>query len=504
MFRIIITILFLMYSSPLTVLATDWYVRPYGYDYSSPIDGTSKDHAFVGLGNVKWGEGGVQSGDRLVLCRKPDDPMLFARGLNIGASGIPGEPIFIESEDAGSPETIVGPETINYPGIPGYDPNKPTSIGRNAIGGSDFGYVVVRNINIERCGGIYFSNANNVLVENVTFRNVYRGIYFVGGGEKNTIKDCKVHTSISSCLALIGSDPEHTTPLKGCVIENNECGYSLQGDGITLHQTNDEFLYDIGLGNKVLNNVCHHNKEEGLDITSGSSTLVEGNKTYANESAGAVIWHGARNVVFVRNFSYSESGLYVGPEEGDALIAYNIFDSGEQAPLRILQGRNYRVYNNFIRYQGAGIKPAAIDIRNADDIVIENNIVISLSSEGCLLRMHYGNPDTQNIRFSHNCWWHSLGSGALSFYDKDKKLYEFNEFKKYSNVSDTFFANPKVNTDYTPRASSPCIDAGFTIGDESYLAKDFHGNSAPIGVRDIGAVEVQPPPLSPTNLHLTR
>ena len=478
----------------MVTFAKVWYVRPIGSITRRHYDGISKQRAFHGLSAVVWGQGGLKAGDRLILCREKNDPPEFRRGLNINGSGTAGNPIIIESEDAGKPETIVSYSQVNYPGIDGYVSSKAQSFGSNAIGGRDIRHVIIRNINVERCGGLYLSNASNVTVQNVRVRDSYRGVYFVGGGDANKIENCRVVNTVSSCIALIGSDPATTTPLKDCIITKSECSNSLGGDGITLHRTSDEHLYDIGTGNQVVNNVCHHNKEEGLDITSGTGTLVEGNETYNNEAAGAVIWHGAQSVIFVRNFSHGEAGLLVGPEVGRATIAYNIFDSGVAAALRITQGIDYKVYNNCVRYGGVGPKPAALDIRNALNIVVANNIIVATNVNGYLLRMHYGTPESQNVQFSHNCWWHVSGDKAGAFHDIAKSSHDFVAFQTYSNVSDNIFSDPLVRDDYSLAPSSPCIDAGIDLNGNQYLKQDFLDTPVAGNPRDIGPIE------SPANM----
>jgi len=64
--KVLLTILLILLVSP--CWAADWYVRPAGGVYGPPEDGSDYDHAWDGLLNVVWGEGGVEAGDTLYVC----------------------------------------------------------------------------------------------------------------------------------------------------------------------------------------------------------------------------------------------------------------------------------------------------------------------------------------------------------------------------------------------------------------------------------------------------
>jgi hypothetical protein len=472
--------------------AKTWYVRPRGSSGNllSPWDGSSKEHAFHGLTGITWGSGGVSAGDTLVLCRGTGDPGEFPRTLSIGASGTSGNPIVIQSENAASPETIISEKQINWPGISGYDSTKTKTAGNYALGApSNTEYVNISNIKVKNCGGIKFPNCFFVTLQNMKIENVYGGVLFEGGGN-NLVENCDINNVVGYGIGLFGTNLATTTPINNTIIRNNKCGNSLDGDGITLHRSNDGNYYDIGGNNQVIGNISYDNQEEGLDITSGNPILIEGNETYNNGGRGAVIYHGAQNVTFIRNYSHNEGGLLMGQADGNVTVAYNIFDPGAHSGIIVTAGGNYKVYNNIFRSSGTAIKPATIDIREgAQRLDFQNNIVIATQTNGYLLRIASGTPASREAKFGHNCWWQPSGAQATAFYDAEKGSHAFSAFKAYSSVTDTLFVDALLNSDFTVTNSSPCIDAGTVISNESYIAKDYKGATAPNGTRDIGAIE---------------
>jgi parallel beta-helix repeat protein len=458
--------------------AETFFVRPAGGNYGSE-NGTSYANAWDGFSSVVWGEAGVKAGDTLLLCLDTGDPPFFTRTLAVGASGKQGAPILIKSEDPQTPVTL--------------KPEKYTNAGVSAEGRE---HVSIHNLNIKDCGfAVRLKQCSKFTIERVTCLNNFEGIFLEGGSE-NTIVNCRSDNMVDAGIALLGTKD---SPLSHCVVSNNVCSNSKKGDGITLHRSNDENHYNIGQGNKVLYNTCFGNGEEGLDITSGTGTLVEGNVTYDNQRS-AVIWHGAVDITFVRNQSRNEAGLLVGPEIGRALIAYNVFDSGDKkSALTITRGSGYSIFNNVFRSSGAesDLPPVVIGY-DANDIDFRNNIVIASDSRAYVLRMGKATPKSNNVRFDHNCWWHPLGSGTAAFKDTES-TYSLEQFRTYDEFKDTLFADPLLNDDFSPKPTSPCIGSGAPISSGTYVSKDLMGNTTPVGVRDIGAIEVQTGPMDNNN-----
>ena len=252
----------------------------------------------------------------------------------------------------------------------------------------------------------------------------------------------------------------------------------------------------MGTGNKVINNICYGNQEEGLDITSGTDVLVEGNTTY-NNGRCATIAHTASHVTFVRNYSHDEKGVLIHPSiaegsTGDIIFAYNIIDCGNNIALVISENKNFLISNNLFRSNGMGIKPATLDIRlDAKDIIIKNNIIISDNPQGYLLRLGYGTSQTHNIKFNNNCWWQPSGIAQQNFYDKEHSSYNFSKFTVYS-------ADPKIKDDFHLSNDSPCINAGF-FSDTPPYHKDYAGNKIELTNKtDIGPILFNPEPYTKT------
>jgi hypothetical protein len=463
-------------------VSSKWYVRPHGYKYQFPMDGRSKKHAFYGLNLVKWGEGGVKAGDVLILCREESDPEYFTRTLTLKASGSFGRNIVIESENSAKPECIISENQMNFPGISGYDQREKQQKGNYAIAGKDVNYIKFRNIKIENCYGCKFYNLSNITITNFICNNTAAPIWFEGG-RNNIIENCKISNFIYAGIALIGSNPDNSDPVSDCLIIGNNISGSLDGDGITLHKNSHGIDYDIGSGNKVLNNSCSYNQEEGLDITAGSETLVEFNETYKN-GRSTTIAHSAENVTFTRNYSHDEPGVLVHPSvsegsNGNIEISYNIIDSGNNSALVVSENSNYKIYNNIFRSSGRAIKPATVDIRlDAHDIFFGKNIVIATEKTGYTFRMAYGTPHNKSIRFEKNCWWQPTGASSNTFFNKEKLSYSFKKSEYYNYGKDDLFLDPKLLEDFSLSKNSPCLKIGIgSLSTKSYPSKVGIGQS---------------------------
>jgi hypothetical protein len=228
----------------------------------------------------------------------------------------------------------------------------------------------------------------------------------------------------------------------------------MNGDGITLHKNSRGVGYNIGSDNKVLNNVCYSNGEEGLDITSGVGSWIEGNETFSN-TRSTTIAHSASDIYFAKNYSHNEPGILVHPRveegsQGDVILAYNIVDSNRSA-LVIGANRGYDVYNNIFLSSTSSIKPSVIDFRrDAGDINFVNNIMIAKNKDGYFLRIANGTLVTKKANFWGNCWWKPQNKGLKkSFYDKKSGSYSFSKFRQFDRVKDDFFLDPKIKNNFS-------------------------------------------------------
>ncbi len=177
-------------------------------------------------------------------------------------------------------------------------------------------------------------------------------------------------------------------------------------------------------------------------------------------------------VTFVRNYSYDEVGLLIGPEVGNVTILRNVFDSGIKAAIIFGHCTNYKILNNVFKSCGLGDKPATLRIvEEARDILFDGNIIIASERSSFLLRMSHGTPVSRNVQFKNNCWWQPSGSIALAFKDLNRGSYQFHAFQQYSTVSNNIFVDPGLKEDYTTDESSPCANIGIITSDDLPLKK---------------------------------
>lgn len=121
----------------------------------------------------------------------------------------------------------------------------------------------------------------------------------------------------------------------------------------------------------------------------------------------------------------------------------------------------------------------------SERIYIRNNIFFNSTDWGVRwLR----NEDVNKVILDHNCWYESSGRIAWvdnTFYDY---ISQWESYKAATGQdAHSIRGNPLLNSDHTLQASSPCIDAGFTLGT---VTEDYSGVERPQGSGyDIGAFE---------------
>lgn len=360
----------------------------------------------------------------------------------------------------------------------------------SAIKISGKSYITVQNISVPHAYEALqiIDNSSHIIIDGVTAvaaaeKDLYSGIY-VASGHNIIVRNCTVSGTYLSGIVFYGSE---TNPISDSIIENNTVSEAITNDGITIHESAEE--YGAGSGNIIRNNVSFNNDEQGFDITAGNGTLIQNNVSYENGESGYVLWHSAENVIFDGNQSRNEKGLIVGPDSGNALIKNNYFNStGYATALSLDQGSSYNVFNNTLIASPASSADAPLIIKSAvDNVDVNNNIVVSAVAGSNLLRsVHTG---SETISYKNNCWYKEDGNGS-GFYmwtGDSYSNYGFDDFSLLGSSADDIFSNPLLANDYIISSESPCVDGGIALSD---VATDIVGTARPQGsVYDIGAYE---------------
>lgn len=434
---------------------TIWYVRPERDARSSGscleggiFNGRTAETAFDGLNNVDWDQ--INENDELVLVGANCAGVLtpFSGHLMIGASGKPGYPITIRSDNR------IGPAIIQSMRTPAISNHKNTRISN----------VVIRNISIDQCKkdnaggcdygrmGIRLKDVERLLIDNVRVSHAFSGILIIGA-DNTTVRN-----SIVTHVFDVGIGFYASSNLGGdSSIENNKIMYSSHGDGISLHERKGN---ELGNNYVISNNTISHASEEGVDVTSGTGIRVEGNTTYNNGKA-AVIAHSARDVTFKDNFSYEEGGIQIinKHQNSKILVANNMFDTldSDWASTCFWVTRNHiessiTIVNNTCLSGSRSFKQPALHIESESkgSVVFDSNVVYLSEDAGYLARLPTG-LEGRIIIFRNNLWHHPVGKGANSFciWDPNRgciRKYTYDEFSIKKNVSGSKFGKPVFKT----------------------------------------------------------
>jgi len=429
--KVLLTLAVLLFVAARCFAAT-WTVRPEG---SAPATGT-----VIGLASIPWAS--VKPGDTVLLTRQAVDPATFTGLMTIGASGTAALPILVKADPAN--HVPISPSKTSYFAI--------TATGQS--------WINIQGITTTgAAGGVFLTNCSNVIISGCTILGgSFDGVRLVGGGSI-TVTGCTCTGSGVNGIALVGTA---TNRLSNCIVSNNTVSGCLGSDGITLHESNDANCYPIGTGNQVIGNISHDNVARGLDITSGTGTLVAGNRTYRNNLGGATIYHDANLVTFTSNYSSSEQGLLLGGPGNDT-ISENVFNSGNSVPIWVGQGSNHVVSNNVFISSASGHSLPTVAIVGGQNITFQKNVIYNSNAGGFLLSITCGTTLTQNIAFNDNCWFQP---GSVTVPTIVMNVIGQGSYQKFMSLgymaSNNLFTNPQLLSDFDIGSSSAA--AGQQIG----------------------------------------
>ena len=354
-------------------------------------------------------------------------------------------------------------------------------------------YIIVEDLHLDNGGnnmllfdhskGNYWNVVRRVEVTNCAGN----AVRFSEGGGNCWLQELNVYDYKVNGIYLEGSE-QH--PLKGvlvedCRVEDPEV-YDKE-DGISCHRDADgnNITGDI----IIRNNTVIRSGEDGIDITSGTNILVEGNVLEHCHSGGVFVGKTWVNTVEVRgNFINANS---ISKTIGDLTIGAS----------------KVRAVNNII----TGTGHHSICLNEGTDIQIWNNVIAPVNRTGHLVWLR-GKGELRNVVFKNNIFDLSQAeqmiSGSLDniifdnncYYapSKSRQIYSDLSFEGLRAANSAFepngfWANPRfvAKKKQTPdhfklAGNSPCINRGEALP----LAADFWKNDRlKTGKIDVGVFE---------------
>ncbi|MCO6478146.1 MAG: right-handed parallel beta-helix repeat-containing protein, partial [Phaeodactylibacter sp.] len=444
----------------------------------------------------------------------PGDSILLRRGavwtdgpLEPRIGGAPGGVVTVQESIVGQPLSFghidLADNNCIYFGAYGNGATKPLIDGRGGRGIIlRHDYLIVEGIHIDNVGtnalwfgkptGTYWNAVIDVDVTNCS-GNAVRSEF---GGGNLWLKGLYIYNYGTNGILLSGSP---NNPLKGVLAEDchveNPVVLELE-DAITCHD--DELGNHIDGDVIIRNNTIINSGEDGIDITSGTRILLDGNNISNSMNGGIFIAKSWVSTVEARgNFLYSNS---ISQGVGDLTIrvpnvwAYNniIAGTGHHC-LHVANTDNTRIWHNVI---APGARTGnLIWLRDSIGHLDIRNNIFDFSGSG----QEISGPITPGIVFDYNCYFSDSSSDHV---------YENYSFQEYRNANPLFepngfwadprFADPAKAAPghFQLLGSSLCINSGTPVS----VARDFQGTPRPqgagydIGAYERGAVDCDPGP----------
>jgi parallel beta-helix repeat protein len=458
--------LILLIGSAPYLAATDYYVANSGSDSNN---GRSTQAAWRTVGKVNSSMGSFNPGDNIYF--KGGDTFSDAN-LYINCQGTAGNPITFSS----------------------YGTGRPKFSGRAVQCGNGNGYITVDNLEIANPGGdgISFYKSNGwqyeVKITNCYVHNAGNVGIIIMSIDGYLIENCIVHDSYNGNIYAYGSNyPIRNGVIRGCTSYD-----AIQNDGICVHE--GDRLEPCGANHLIVNCKVYGNAEEGYDISDGSNVTVRNCEAYADSYAGFILE--GKNAVTVDGCIARDGhhGIHIGGSNvtiKNCLIYDNDYSQILVEPYTVVSGID--IYNNTIVHPASGNSGSIIQAwGNFSDMKIKNNIIMTKNSTYPTRLIGFGSgysPTSADIEMDFNCYYHPGGSSGR--FVVGSSTYSFSSWQSaynhesHSKFTDPYLTNP-TQDDYTLTGSSPCIDTGTNVGNNTA----FGGVSRPQGQGyDIGAYE---------------
>ncbi len=357
-------------------------------------------------------------------------------------------------------------------------------------------YIIVENIHLDNGDNdvLQFNGVNGnywILIKNVDLTRIKaNAVRFRNGGGNCWLDGIYIYDYGVNGIYLEGSDSNalDSVLVENCWVEKPEI--IEREDGISCHADED--------GNNIAGNVIIRNNtiirsgEDGIDITSGSNILVEGNVIRHSSSAGI---HAAKKRVHTVEI------------RGNVLDSNSI--SRGLGDLSIICS-NVRAVNNFILGSGHH----SIYLKDASHVSIWNNVVSPVDRSGNLIWLRSGldsiefknnifdftrskqeiEGDLSSTFFDHNCYYVKDSSQSVLFdFSFEEARLQDSAFEMHGVRANPLFVDNRRQSPehFQLDAESPCLDAGVSVA----LTFDFLKSARPQGEGiEIGPYEVDPCP----------
>ncbi len=376
---------------------------------------------------------------------------------------------------------------------------------------SDITYTSYGTGNKPKLNRVWFNAArNNVIIKNISFNddNTDNHIGQFSSATNIIIDNCDFtynSNRVSKSLYLNCIDIASTTQImNNFVIKNCSVNGGDVLGGINIHASNYN-IYDVTINNNTISNVLEFGIQGYADSGKNFYNLVCSKNTInivSDRDASIDTAHGINFGFYVydsiakQNYISNCAVFGIVADSGSHDIDYinnilinNKFQLGSSGNIAGNNVYNLIIYNNTL-YSNSALNPYAIFfnvIAGTDNVKIKNNIVISYSINNQEIKD--GNDNVTNLISDYNLWYETLDSNGPKF-DVAGIEYNFTDWKATSQDSHSIAADPLLNTDYTLKSNSPCIDAGVNVG----IRDDYTGNPRPDlgeGNCDIGAFEMR-------------
>ena len=283
------------------------------------------------------------------------------------------------------------------------------------------------------------------------------------------VEKCEVLRAGNCGIAIWGSPPPHA---KNGIIRNNTVGHLRSNDGIVIHASSRGGT--VGPNHLILNNVSHHNPEQGYDITTGSYVLLRDNISYDNEGGGVVVGHSAHHILVDRHSSRHEGNwtFAIGFTGSGPASEHNRYGTVRRSLLvhptthgihAYKKARDMAFVNNTIIYGGElrRDRPIIAISDSVTNVTIKNNLLLSTNNTpSSYISYNDGlTPSNTNSDIDYNYYFRP---------DSEQKLFSGQTFHDWqvSGKQDAHgkYIDPQLNDpaakDYTLSSDSPAIDAG--------------------------------------------
>jgi hypothetical protein len=349
------------------------------------------------------------------------------------ASFTTGDDVYFKKGDTFSPDITLYPNwtgTSSNPAIIGaYGSGERPVFQFNSEG--RYGFIVknkqhftIENLSLINQGiALMEANSKDYTVRNVKVKNSRGVSIFMSHVDGYLIEDCETDGAGNGGIGIWGS---HGAQATNGIIRNNHTHHSKNNQGIVLHSSGDDG--GVGPNHLILNNLSHHNEEQGLNADTGTYILMRGNTTYDNRGGGIGLGD-SHHIMIDKHVSKHEGdwtasvniGLGVGHNTGAdsgnyRTVRRSLIIDPTSFGLRVHKGVKYiGLANNTVVYGGLHelekYKDASMVQSAGTNVKVINNIIMSTNDDNGrtnrFTNLNTLNPASTNTYFDSNMYFRS-------------------------------------------------------------------------------------------------